>query len=412
MCYDYEVQDDFQEACFDADESALHLLDPIVGLHSSVSYDDVNSVRRYLSLLEPSQTSTIVRRGTAHGEPIGYNDSWPLLRAAERGFLGCARLLLEGGSPVDVPLELGGDIRSEEYYMTTPLMAAAHNFDNEMVEVLLLHGANPCARNADGASACCLADARLETDESVRAFGEDGRRTIELLEAAEQRYDEYGYNPAACNCPWHHAESDAEDLEDPSTDEDDGAGSDEDDVEYDPNRSDPTRSDREVGKLDELSLLSEFLDDVKRLHPEQKPGVAPSRIGSDRIGAKPLQGHCFAHGAGFVEAEQVGELEGIRLLLIASDGFRLLLIAPDAFSHVDRIWSHLIASDRICDCFRWLRTLLPGHRWLRTLLSQVGHEDELKELSFQVSSSTRTHTPLPLLCTYSAPIPPILNLTL
>ena len=116
---------------------ALHWLDAGACIFDAVSHNNVQALELYLRHVQKTcsiASSAIARTGDDEC-------MWPLLKAAQEGHYECAKLLLEHGSPVDMPAEYVD--RAPDLPLTTPLMWAAHRHDVRLVELLLFHGADP-----------------------------------------------------------------------------------------------------------------------------------------------------------------------------------------------------------------------------------------------------------------------------
>ena len=116
---------------------ALHWLEPAACIFDAVSHNDVQALELYLRHVQKTcsiASSAIARTGDDEC-------MWPLLKAAQEGHYECAKLLLDHGSPVDMPAEYVD--RAPNLPLTTPLMWASHRHDVRLVELLLFHGADP-----------------------------------------------------------------------------------------------------------------------------------------------------------------------------------------------------------------------------------------------------------------------------
>jgi len=90
-----------------------------------------------------SRTRVLLARGANPNQPVGVNGWPPLLHAVHKNQLGTAEVLLERGAEID----RGGPDGM------TPLMMAAGYGNDDMVDLLLRHGANPHLKTKDGATA-------------------------------------------------------------------------------------------------------------------------------------------------------------------------------------------------------------------------------------------------------------------
>jgi len=146
-----------------------------------------------------------------------WGNDWPLLivvrgasyphgpdnpRTSDECDLKCAALLLENGSQVDVPFEQGGDRASDETQHQwewgfnappTPLALACLLLDENMVMMLLHHGADPHRPYPYG----------FTMDDELSPAEEDvADRIGHHVEAARACWQ--GRGKAACSCPWHN----------------------------------------------------------------------------------------------------------------------------------------------------------------------------------------------------------------
>ena len=138
-----------------------------------------------------------------------WGNDWPLLivvrgasRTSDENDLRCAALLLENGSQVDVPFEQGGDRASDETQHQwewdfnpppTPLALACVLLDENMVMLLLHHGADPHRPYPYG----------FTMDDELDPGEEDvANRIGHHIEAARACWQ--GRGKAACSCPWHN----------------------------------------------------------------------------------------------------------------------------------------------------------------------------------------------------------------
>lgn len=90
-----------------------------------------------------AQTRALLAAGADPNGPVGINEWPPLLHAVHKNQLGTASLLLERGADVNGGAPDG----------MTPLMMAAGYGNDDMVQLLLAHHADPHLKTKDGASA-------------------------------------------------------------------------------------------------------------------------------------------------------------------------------------------------------------------------------------------------------------------
>ena len=176
--------------------------DATESLFFAVCDGDVGAVQACLACYTPDVSYVFRHSGRdAYGDDLEEGDEWALDVAAREGHLACAQLVLEaGGSPVDVPEELGGDPAWADVQIETPLMAAARRCDVDMVELLLHHGANPLRLSPQGGyTAYDIAERHGEGTPA-------GRQCMRLLLDAMHAIDEPGHW-ARCRCPHHHWEA-------------------------------------------------------------------------------------------------------------------------------------------------------------------------------------------------------------
>ena len=186
------------------EEDALDRTNAIALFFHAVEHNDLDG------LCELLQRSPLVRRHISHvvraseraaeaegEEAERTEDEWPLLIAARDGFYEVASLLLEHGSPVDVPLSLGGD-QNEDLMIDTPLTWAAEECNYEMMELLLYHGASVHRHHPDHSSALRT----LLDQESSQVPSEAVRKQCISLLKYHQRQGR-GPGDAECGCEWH-----------------------------------------------------------------------------------------------------------------------------------------------------------------------------------------------------------------
>ena len=133
---------------------------------------------------------------------FGINTRTSNTRTSDENDLRCAALLLENGSQVDVPFEQGGDRASDETQHQwewdfnrppTPLALACVLLDENMVMLLLHHGADPHRPYPYG----------FTMDDELDPGEEDvANRIGHHIEAARACWQ--GRGKAACSCPWHN----------------------------------------------------------------------------------------------------------------------------------------------------------------------------------------------------------------
>ena len=90
-----------------------------------------------------AQVRALLAKGADPNRPAGVNDWPPLMHAVHKNQLGTAEALLE----------LGADVNKGGPEGMTPLMMAAGYGNDDMVELLLRHHADPYVKTTDGAGA-------------------------------------------------------------------------------------------------------------------------------------------------------------------------------------------------------------------------------------------------------------------
>ena len=167
--------------------------DCAIPLLNACIQNDVGKLRSMLERKDVREHISFLRAGT-HKERDP--DEWPLLIAAKHGHHEIARLLLEAGSPVDIPSRLGGDANTR-LMIETPLACAAEECDYEMIRLLVYHGADPTRHDPEYYSPDDELESQKREDLADDNFYEQERRACMRLLRQDPRTIQ------RCSCAWH-----------------------------------------------------------------------------------------------------------------------------------------------------------------------------------------------------------------